>query len=281
MKLLSYRHRGHDSFGALVGDGIVDLGSRHRSLRAALAEGGAADLAAYVRTRSADIALDGVEQLPVIPDPEKIVCVGLNYESHRSETGRPKTSYPVLFTRFADTQVGNGQPLRKPRESEEFDYEGELAVVIGRRARRVPAADALSVVAGYSCYHDASVRDWQRHTNQFTPGKNFPATGGFGPCLVTTDEIPDPSRLTLATRLNGRELQRATTDLMIFSVQKLIAYITQFTELRPGDVIATGTPGGVGFKREPPVFMRPGDVAEVEISGIGVLRNPVAGDQAG
>ena len=175
--------------------------------------------------------------------------------------------------------MGHGQALVLPRNAKDFDYEGELAVVIGTRARHVPATRALECIAGYSCYHDGSLRDWQFHTSQWTPGKNFPATGGFGPWLVTTDELPDPSKLTLVTRLNGNEMQRAPTDLMIFDIPTIIEYLTGFTELLPGDVIATGTPGGVGFKREPPVFLQPGDVAEVEISSIGILRNPVVAEE--
>jgi 2-keto-4-pentenoate hydratase/2-oxohepta-3-ene-1,7-dioic acid hydratase in catechol pathway len=253
----------------------VDCGSRYVSLRAALAADALSEIEDHVAGRAVDLRLEDVETLPVIPDPAKIPCVALNYETHRTETGREKSKYPALFLRFADTQVGNGRALWKPRASDQLDYEGELAVVIGRRARRVPVAEALRYIAGYACYNDASVRDWQRHTHQFTPGKNFPRTGALGPWMVTADAIPDPSRLTLVTRLNGQEMQRATTDQMIFSVPELIAYISEFTELGPGDVIATGTPGGVGFLRNPPVFMRPGDVVEVEISEIGILRNPI------
>lgn len=213
--------------------------------------------------------------LPPITNPDKILCVGVNYDDHRKETGRDKSEKPVIFTRFADTQVGHGSALVRPRSSERFDYEGELAVVIGRPGRHIPESAALAHIAGYACYNDGSVRDWQRHTHQFTPGKNFPGSGGFGPWLVTADEVPDPFALTLTTRLNGQEVQKATTDLMIFDLKQLIAYISGFTKLNPGDVIITGTPGGVGDKRNPPLYMKPGDVAEVEISGIGLLRNPV------
>jgi 2-keto-4-pentenoate hydratase/2-oxohepta-3-ene-1,7-dioic acid hydratase in catechol pathway len=195
---------------------------------------------------------------------------GINYVAHREETGRSETEFPALFTRFANTQVGHEQPLVRPRVSTELDYEAELAVVIGKPAHHVRREDALSFVAGYSCYQDATLRDWQRHTSQFTPGKNFIGTGGFGPWMVTADEISDPSRLTLVGRLNKTEMQRTSTDLLIFDIPALIAYITTFTELVPGDVISTGTPGGVGSKRQPPVWLKPGDVFEVEISGIGV-----------
>ena len=277
VKLATYASRGKISYGAVVGDAIVDLGdSRYPTLKSVLAAGALDELRKAARGKRPDHRLADVELRPVIPDPAKILCVGLNYHAHRDETGhRDPTAHPALFIRYADTQVGDGQPLVLPRNAKDFDYEGELAVVVGKRARQVPAARALEYVAGYSCYHDGSLRDWQFHTSQWTPGKNFPATSGFGPWLVTTDELADPSKLTLVTRLNGKEMQRAPTDLMIFDVPTILEYITGFTELLPGDVIATGTPGGVGFKREPPVFMKPGDVAEVEISGIGILRNPV------
>ncbi len=283
MKLVSYLVRGQPSFGAVIDSGIVDLrrrlGAEFPGLRALLAQGGLERARRAVFQQKPDYRLDEIQFLPVIPDAEKILCVGLNYHSHRQETGRAETQFPTLFTRFASTQVGHDQPLIKPRASDEFDYEAELAVIIGKCARHVPKERALGHVAGYACYHDATLRDWQRHTSQFTPGKNFPGTGGLGPWLVTADELPDPTQLTVVMRLNGQEMQHATTDLMIFSVPTLIHYIAEFTELVPGDVIATGTPGGVGFKRTPPVFMKPGDVAEVEITGIGVLRNPVVGEE--
>jgi 2-keto-4-pentenoate hydratase/2-oxohepta-3-ene-1,7-dioic acid hydratase in catechol pathway len=285
MKLVSFEHRGNISWGALVGEHVVDIGAvapGTPTLRAALESGLVAqlqagrgvDLAAAPRVPLASVAL-----LPVIPAPDKILCVGINYVAHRVETGRAEAAHPTIFVRFANSQVGHGRPIVRPRVSTMLDYEAELAVVIGRAGRHIPASRALEHVGGYSCYNDASVRDWQRHTTQFTPGKNFVATGGFGPWLVTADEVPDPSRLEVVMRLNGNEMQRATTDLMIFGVAALIEYITTFTELVPGDVIVTGTPGGVGHTRNPPVFMQPGDVAEVEVRGVGVLRNPVAAEE--
>src|SRR5579864_4367907 len=184
----------------------------------------------------------------------------------------------MLFTRFANTQVGHGQPLVRPRVSEKLDFEGELAFIIGKKGRHISEADALSCVAGYACFNDGSVRDWQLHTSQFTPGKNFPGTGGFGPWLVSPDEVPGIARATLTTRLNGEEVQRSSTDDLIFGVPALISYISEFTELVPGDVIITGTPSGVGAFRKPPLWMKPGDVVEVEIEGIGVLKNPLAAE---
>jgi len=263
----------------VVENGVVDavprLGGRYPTLRAALTAGALPEVRKVTQGASADHPLDEVTWLPPIPHPEKILCVGINYVAHREETGRTESEYPTLFTRFANTQVGHGQPLIRPRESTELDYEAELAVIIGRTARHLRKDEALSYVAGYACYQDATLRDWQRHTSQFTPGKNFIGTGGFGPWMVTTDEIPDPSKLTLVGRLNGNEMQRSTTDLLIFDVPALLAYITAFTELVPGDVISTGTPGGVGSKRNPPVWLKPGDVFEVEISSIGTLKNTV------
>lgn len=279
MRLASSIHRGREGFGQVVEGGVVDavprLDGRYPTLRAALAAGALAEVRRATEGASADHGLAEVTWLPPIPHPEKILCVGVNYVAHREETGRSESEFPTLFTRFANTQVGHEQPLVRPRVSTELDYEAELAVVIGKPAHHVRREDALGVVAGYSCYQDATLRDWQRHTSQFTPGKNFLGTGGFGPWIVTTDEIPDSSRLTLVGRLNKVEMQRATTDLLIFDIPALIAYITTFTELVPGDVISTGTPGGVGSKRAPPVWLKPGDVFEVEISGVGVLRNPV------
>lgn len=283
MKIASYVVEGQPSFGSVIDGGIVDLkkrlGAEFPSLRSVLLKSALERARAAALQQRPDYRLEEVQFLPVIPDPEKILCVGLNYHSHRQETGRAETEFPSLFVRFANTQVGQGQPLIKPKAAEEFDYEAELAVVIGKRARYVVKDRALEHVAGYACFHDATLRDWQRHTSQWTPGKNFLGTGGLGPWLVTTDEIPDPTQLTVVMRLNGKEMQHATTDLMIFSIPTLIHYITSFTELVPGDVIATGTPGGVGFKRTPPVFMKPGDVAEVEITGVGVLRNPVIAEK--
>ena len=213
----------------------------------------------------------------MIPDAAaKLLCVGINYMPHIKEMGRERPERPVLFVRFGDSIVGHGQPLLKPRESEQFDYEGELAVVIGKRARRVSRERALDYVAGYSCFNDGSVRDYQRHSPQFTPGKNFHASGAFGPWLVTADEIPDPRKLTLTTRLNGAVMQHESVGELCFDVPQLIEYCSTWTQLEPGDVIVTGTPGGVGAGRKPPVWMKPGDTVEVEISGIGTLRNPVS-----
>lgn len=282
MKLVTYRHRGVETFGVAVDGGVVDagrrLGGRYAGVRAVLAAGALGEVRSATAGQKPDASLSDIELLPPIRDPGKLVCVGLNYKTHVQETGNTEGPHPSIFVRFADSVVGHGQPMVKPRLSDKFDYEGELAVVIGRPAWRVATADALGVIAGYACFNDGSVRDFQRHTSQWTPGKNFRASGAFGPWVVTTDEIPDPTRLTLTTRLNGQEMQRATTDLLIYTIPVIIAYVTSFTPLAPGDVIATGTPGGVGSRRTPPVWMNKGDEIEVEISSIGVLRNPI-GDE--
>lgn len=275
MKLLSFlRPDGTAACGKLLGDGVADLSARLgvSSLRALLEAGRLPDAAAVMQ---ADLPLAGLRFLPVIPDPAKIVCVGLNYRDHVAETGRMVTEKPALFVRFPESQVGHGEPIIRPRASERFDYEGELAVIIGTGGRHIARADALKHVAGYACYNEGSVRDWQLHTSQFLPGKSFDRSGSFGPWMVTADEIPDPTALTLETRLNGQVVQRTTTDLMITDVPGIIEYLSTVLPLRPGDVIVSGTPGGVGAKRNPPLWMKPGDVAEVEISGIGVLRNVV------
>ena len=284
MKLVSFISAGRASYGVVKGSGVIDLGprlgDRWLTLRALLAAGSLGEAERVARDTTPDFPIEKLELAPVIPDPDKIICVGLNYRDHVAESGRSVTEKPALFARFAGSQVGHLRPLVKPAVSGEFDYEGELAVVIGRGGRHIQAERALEHVAGYSCYNEGSVRDWQRHTSQFLAGKTFAGTGGFGPWLVTTDEIPDPSRLTLETRLNGQVVQHTKTDLMITPVPEQIAYISTILPLLPGDVIVSGTPGGVGVKRTPPLFMRPGDVAEVEISGIGVLRNPVVAEAA-
>ena len=222
------------------------------------------------------IDLNTVRILPPVPKPPKIICVGLNYDDHLEESGLKKPVYPEIFGRFATSLIGHGEPIRRPPESSTLDYEAELAVVIGRGGRRIQHDRALDHVAGYSLFNDATIRDFQLRTPQWTMGKNFDATGAFGPWLVTPDGVPQGARgLRVQGRLNGRVMQDAGTDRLIFSVSDLIAMISVAMSLEPGDVIITGTPGGVGAARKPPVFMQPGDVFEVEIEGMGVLSNPV------
>ncbi|MCY1505054.1 hypothetical protein D9M68_392480 [compost metagenome] len=280
MKLLSFERQGLASWGLLAEDGRIIDGQpltqgRYRSLRAALQAQALPDIARAARGRAADVSLEDVQLLPVIPDPEKILCVGLNYEDHRRETNREPTGEPTLFLRVATSQVGHGLAIRCPAESHKLDYEGEIAVVIGKGGRRISQEDAYAHIAGYAPYNDASVRDWQQHTSQWTPGKNFDATGAFGPWMATRDEVPDGADLSLSTRLNGEVVQHATTAQLIFSIPRLIQYISRFATLEPGDVIVTGTPGGVGFKRNPPLFMKDGDIVEVEVGSVGCLSNRV------
>ena len=279
MKLCSFTKDGTASYGLVTEAGIVDLGRRFAAptLRDFLAAGDLA-AAAALAAEPADYAFDAVAHDPVIPNPDKIICVGLNYHDHIQETGREETPNPVLFARYAGSQIGHGAALVKPLESDQFDYEGELAVIIGKAGRRIPEAEALAHVAGYACYNDASVRDWQKHTHQFMPGKTFAGTGAFGPWMVTADEIPDPAALHLQTRLNGQVVQDTDVSLLITSIPRLIAYCSTILPLLPGDVIVSGTPGGVGARRNPPLWMRDGDVCEVEISGSGTLSNPVANE---
>ena len=279
MKVVTFERNGVRSYGILENDRVLDVGnrlaSRYADLRAVLAAGALQELMIASTQGPQTFQVEEVNFEPVIPNPQKILCVGLNYISHRTETKRPETKYPSIFTRFADTQVGHETPVLRPSFSTAFDYEGELAVVIGRRGRHISEQDVSAHIAGYSCYNDVSVRDWQRHTAQWTPGKNFPSTGAFGPSLVTPDEIPDLGALTLTTRLNGEVMQEAPISDLIFSVPVIVSYISKFTPLYPGDVIATGTPGGVGDRRDPPVYMKDGDIVEVEIDRIGILRNVV------
>ncbi|WP_370303239.1 fumarylacetoacetate hydrolase family protein [Pseudooceanicola sp.] len=284
MKLISFTRAGKPGFGAVVDGGIVDLTGKITpevtDIRALLERDLMAETAAFLSGRKPGLGWADIQLLPVLPNPNKILCIGLNYLKHKQETGRPDVEHPTVFTRFADTQIAHGQPLVKPAISERFDYEGEMAIIIGKPARNVPEAEALDRLAGYSIYNDGSVRDWQRHTIQFTPGKNFPGTGAFGPYLVTADEIGDYRDLKIETRLNGEVMQKAALSDLLFPLETLVAYCSTFTPLSPGDVIVTGTPGGVGDKRNPPVYMFPGDVVEVEIDNLGVLRNPIVAEQA-
>ena len=283
MRVMSFEIDGRRTFGIVKGDSVVDAGKRlggQKGLRDVLVGG---ELAALRRLEGErpDYALADVTFLPPIADAAaKLLCIGINYMPHIKEMGRERPEYPVVFVRFADSIVGHGQPLVRPRASERFDYEGELAVVIGKRARHVSRARAFDYVAGYSCFNDGSIRDYQRHSPQFTPGKNFHHSGSFGPWLVTTDEQPDPGKLRLRTRLNAEMVQDESVGELCFDVAQLIEYCSTWTQLEPGDVIVTGTPGGVGAGRTPPLWMKAGDTVEVDIAGIGVLKNPIVDELA-
>lgn len=279
MKLLSFEVEGSQRFGVWVEGGVVDLtqrlGGKFPDLLSVLQAGALREIAAAVVGAKPDFTSEQITFLPVIPKPPKIICIGINYEEHRSETEREPTLKPPVFGRFSNSQVGHLGVIPLPPESEKLDYEGEIAVIIGKAGRRIPSDQVWKHVAGYAPYNDASVRDWQGHTQQWTPGKNFWHTGGFGPWMSTADEFGDDPVLHLSTRLNGVEVQRATSRQMIFSIAELITYCSTFTALEPGDVIVTGTPGGVGVRRKPQLFMKHGDAVEVEISEIGVLRNVI------
>jgi 2-keto-4-pentenoate hydratase/2-oxohepta-3-ene-1,7-dioic acid hydratase in catechol pathway len=280
MKLLSFAADGKEWFGALRDDGVVTLNDKigQPTLRAALAADAMDAMRAVAQRAAPDRKLEQLKFLPVIPQPHKILCAGINYRSHAAEMSRELPKQPSMFIRFADTLIGHGGELVRPKVSDNFDFEGELAVVIGKGGRHIAAERALEHVAGYTCFVDGSVRDYQKFS--VTSGKNFPGTGPLGPWLVTRDEIPDPSRLTLMTRLNGKEVQRSPTDLLIYSIPQIIAFCSDFTALSPGDVISTGTPEGVGHSRKPPLWMKAGDTLEVEISGIGVLRAQVVDERS-
>ena len=278
MKLASFSASGRGSYGAVVEGGIVDLGrrlgERYPTLRTAITDGVLGRFAGEVKTAKPDFTLVQVTLLPPITDPDKIICAGRNYRAHAAEAGGAPPENPQVFLRLVNTLVAHDQPMVCPKISADFDYEGELALIIGKPGRHIAKADALSHIFGYTLFNDGSIRDIQ-FKHSIAAGKNFHQTGGFGPWIVTADEIPDPTRLQLATRLNGREVQHTGIDDLIFDIPTLISYCSDWTPLVAGDVISTGTPEGVGFARKPPLWMKPGDVVEVEIGGIGVLRNPI------
>lgn len=287
MKFVSYEVDGKASFGMIVDGQIVDLGARlggrYPDLKSFIA---AHDWKAlcepFLAGGCGDVAYDDVQLLSVIPNPGKILCVALNYHDHVAEAnahlpgGREVPKYPMMFARMAETLTGHRANLVRPKVSVDFDYEAEMMVVIGRPVPRyIKAEDAIPYVFGYAALNEGSIRDYQFHTRQLTPGKNFYNSGAVGPYLVSADEVPDPHALDIEFRLNGEVLQKANTADMIFNIGKLISYISEWLPLKPGDMIATGTMGGVGFTRKPPIFMKPGDLAEVEISGIGILSNGI------
>ena len=273
MRLVSFLNEGRWRPALRRGDTIVEIADSDLvSAQAVIAAvAGGRRLTEGRSHLLADITLG----LPV-PEPGKIVCIGLNYVDHAKEGGNPIPDYPAVFLRTRTSLVAHGQPLVRPLCSDKFDYEAELAIVIGKPARNVSEADALSHVFGYACFNDGSIRDYQRKSTQWTMGKNFDGTGPFGPDIVTADELPaGAAGLRIASRLNGQTMQDGNTGNMIFPVARTVALISEVMTLEPGDVIITGTPAGVGYPRKPPVFLRPGDVCEVEIEEIGILRNPV------
>jgi len=280
MKFLSFRAGGAARYGLVDGENVVDLTPRlnYPDLKGLIEADASAEAAREAEGAPADFTLEQITFDPVIPNPGKIICVGLNYEGHRKETGMTQHKFPNFFIRWADTQVGHLEHIVKPLDSDQLDWEGEMAVIVGKGGRYIPQSQASEHIFGYSCYNEASLRDYQKHSSQFTPGKNFPGTGAFGPHMVMRDEMGDLAGKKIQTRLNGETMQSATLDMMIFSPTRLVEYISSFTPLSPGDVIVSGTPGGVGWVRKPPLWMKEGDIVEVEVDNIGILRNSIVNE---
>ena len=281
MRLLSFVHDGRSSWGAVVDGVIMDLGhpavGQFPDLRSFIAAGMPPD--ALTHAAAPALGFEHITLAPVIPNPDKIVMAAVNYWDGPPDPDKAPP-YPVLFLRLPSSQIGHGAALIQPRSSQKLDFEGELAVIIGKGGRHIQTDQAMAHVAGYAIYNDGSVRDWQKHSHQFTPGKNFTGTGSFGPWMVTGDDLPiGQSGVSLVTRVNGVEKQRTNTSRMIFDIPYLISYISTFAPLVPGDVIVTGTCTGFGTTRQPPEFLTPGDVVEVEIAGIGILSNTVAAEE--
>lgn len=288
MRIVCFEHQGAARLGVVDGVSVIDLkeaGPDVPSDLVALINQGERGWAAVKKAMGSATAgqkkpLSSVKLLPPIPRPQKIICLGLNYVDHAAEGGHQKPTYPSFFMRGATSLVAHGQPILRPKVSEQLDYEAELVAVIGRKAKHVKKADALNYVAGYSIFNEASIRDYQRKTAQWTIGKNFDSTGGFGPWMMTVDELPPGGAgLKIQCRLNGRTLQDDNTANMIFDVATTIALATECLTLEPGDILVMGTPAGVGWPRKPPIFMKDGDVCEVEIEKIGVLRNPIRNEE--
>ena len=285
MRFLSFEKDGRASFGTVADAGVVDLGAKHDELddlRAAIREDRLAELGAEAAAADADYALEDVTFLPTIPNPEKVICIGVNYANRNEEyrDGSEAPKYPSVFMRSRESFVGHAQPLLDPPESDQLDYEGEIVMIIGKEGRRIAEDKAREHVAGLTIMNEGSLRDFLRHAKfNVTQGKNFEKSGSLGPWLVTPDELDPMSELQVMTRVNGEERQNDTTDSLMFPFPYLISYLSTFYRLKPGDVIATGTPNGAGARFDPPKYLREGDVVEVEVPGIGVLINPVAAEQ--
>lgn len=280
MRFVSFEHQSRASYGLWIDEQHwlqvpADFAARFHDLKSVIAADELEALEAATRATGIEVNAQQARLLPVIPNPGKVLCVGLNYKRHVAEMKRNDSAYPAIFTRFADSLTAHNAPLPKPAATQRFDFEAELAVIIGKAGRNISQTRSWDHIAGFACFNDGTARDWQRHTHQWTPGKNFPATGPLGPFMATRQAIPDVNVLTLQSRLNGQVMQHASLADLIFTLPVIIEYLSGFTELSPGDVIATGTPGGVGDKREPPVYMKAGDVIEIEITGLGILRNVV------
>lgn len=282
MKFLSFRRDGRASFGAVIGTGVVDLGARHSEftdLRDAIRANRLNELTTEADAASADFELDTIEYLPTIPNPEKIICIGVNYADRNAEykDGSAPPKFPSVFMRSRESLVGHEQSIMDPPESDQLDYEGEIVIVIGKEGRRIAETDAHEHVAGLTIMNEGSVRDFLRHAKfNVTQGKNFEKSGSLGPWMVSTDELDPMGDLQVMTRVNGEERQNDVTANLIFSFRYLISYLSTFYRLKPGDVIATGTPNGAGARFDPPKYLKDRDIVEVEVPGIGTLRNTVA-----
>ena len=276
MKFVSFLLKGQAKFGISDGKNLTDLTGKIKdanTLKELISNKGIQEAKEYAKKNPGNISLDQIEYLPVIPNPGKIICVGLNYSEHVKETGRTVEQNPVIFLRVPESQTAHNQPIQRPKVSTHLDYECEMAVIMGEAGKHIKPENALKHIVGYSCYNESTVRDWQQHTRQFGMGKNFEKTGSFGPHMVLAESISDYTKLSIQTRLNGKVMQQAKLSQLIFDIPTLISYISKAIPWRAGDVLVTGTPGGVGFKRKPPVFMKEGDQVEVEISEIGILSN--------
>ncbi len=276
MKFISFLIDDESKFGIFDNENITDLTNKikkTKTLKDLIAKKGIREAVEYARKNPGNIRTDQIKYLPVIPNPGKIVCVGLNYTEHVEETGKTKEKNPTIFFRVPQSQTAHKDIIQKPKVSTHLDYECEMAVVMGDAGKHIKQENALKHIVGYSCYNECTVRDWQEHTSQFGMGKNFQKTGSFGPHMVLAENIPDYKSLSIETRLNGKVMQNAKLGQLIFDIPKLISYVSKAIPWQAGDVLVTGTPGGVGFKRKPPIFMKDGDQVEIEITKIGVLSN--------
>ena len=276
MKFISFLHNKQAKFGILNNEVITDITNKvsgANTLKDLIAKNKILEAKKYASENPGNISLDEIEYLPLIPNPGKIICVGLNYSEHVKETNRTIEENPVIFHRFPESQTAHKQPIQRPIASDSLDFEGEMAVIMGEGGKHIKPEDALKHIVGYSCYNESTIREWQRHTRQFGMGKNFEKTGSFGPHMVLAENISDYTKLSIQTRLNGKVMQDAKLSQLIFDIPTLISYVSKAIPWRAGDVLVTGTPGGVGFKRKPPIFMKEGDKVEVEISEIGILSN--------
>jgi len=282
MKFVSFLLKNKARFGISDGKTITDLThqiSEAKDLKELILKNGIEKAKKYAKENPGKINFDEIKFLPTIPNPGKIICVGLNYADHVDEIGLTNQKNPTIFLRVTESQTAHKEIIQKPEVSKYLDYECELAVIMGEGGKNIKPDDAFKYIVGYSCYNECTIRDWQEHTSQFTMGKNFEKTGSFGPWMALAEDIPDYTKLTIETRLNGKTMQKAKLSQLIFNIPNLISYISKAMPWKAGDVLVTGTPGGVGFKRKPPIYLKDGDDVEVEISNIGILLNKVKNEK--